>query len=254
MSSLLPFHKLIPYNGSIENPIVFIHGFLESHTIWYHLPLSELKRSVLLVDIPGFGKSDLFDDNPPSVRYFADELMNLIENYNINQCDLIGHSMGGYIGLELLKMSDAIRKLVLLNSNFWTDSESKKKDRTRAADILLKNKNLFISEAIPNLFLYPEKHRNTVEKLISEAKSGTAEWYAYASLAMRERVDFTEFLKANPKRFEVIQGEKDTLIPAEQMQENCHGWKDFHIISESGHMSLFEQPQGVTSTLKILLS
>lgn len=250
MSDLLPFHKWIPYNGSTENPIVFIHGFLESHTIWYHLPLSELKRPVLLVDVPGFGKSNLFDDNTPSIRYFADELMTLIENYNINQCDVVGHSMGGYIGLELLKKSTIFRKLILLNSNFWTDAEAKKKDRTRVADILLKNKNLFISEAIPNLFLHPDKHQNTVEHIISEAKSGTAEWYAYASLAMRERADFTEFLKENPHRFEVIQGAEDALIPMVQMEENCKGWKAFSLISESGHMSLFEQSEKTLLVLK----
>lgn len=254
MNNQFSFHKLIPYNGIIENPIVFIHGFLESHTIWYHLPLSELKRPVLLVDVPGFGKSNLFDDNIPSVRYFADELALLLGSYNICQCDLVGHSMGGYVGLELLQLSDSIQKLVLLNSNFWADSDLKKTDRTRVADILLKNKNLFVSEVIPNLFLYPEKHQNTIEKLISEAKSGTAEWYAYASLAMRERADFTEFLKKNPTRVEIIQGGKDVLISVEQMQEKCNGWKNIHIISESGHMSLFEQPKEVISVLNHFLA
>lgn len=253
MSNCLPFHKLIPYNGNIQNPIVFVHGFLESHTIWYHLPLSELKRPLLLIDVPGFGKSDLFDDDLPSIRYFADELTNLLESYNISRYDLIGHSMGGYIGLELLKTDEKIHKLVLLNSNFWTDSESKKKDRTRVADILLKNKNLLISEAIPNLFLHPNKYRMVIEKLISEAKTGTAEWYAYASLAMRERSDFTKFLKETSNRFEVIQGKKDTLISTEQMLRECDGWKDIHIISESGHMSLFEQPKEVISILKRVL-
>jgi pimeloyl-ACP methyl ester carboxylesterase len=253
MDNHSPFHKWIPYNGSIENPIVFIHGFLESHTIWSYLPLGELKRPVLLVDVPGFGKSNLFDDNIPSIRYFADELDALFNSYDINQYDLVGHSMGGYIGLELLKISDKIQKLVLLNSNFWADSNSKKTDRTRVADILLKNKDLFVSEAIPNLFLHPEKHLNTIKKLIAEAKSGTPEWYAYASLAMRERIDFTDFIKENSNRFEVVQGEKDALIPTEKMQKKCKGWKDIKIVSESGHMSLFEQPQEVISILKTIL-
>lgn len=247
------FYKWISFNGKTDNPVVFIHGFLETHTMWYHLPVDQLKRPVLLVDVPGFGKSNLLDDNTPSIRYFATEIKSLLEQYKITDYTVVGHSMGGYIGLELLRMSENIQKLVLLNSNFWTDSDVKKKDRTRVADILLKNKNLFISEAIPNLFLSPDKHQTVIEELISEAKSGTAEWYAYASLAMRERTDFTEFLKENPNRLEIIHGEKDALIPTEQMEENCRGWKDFHTIRNSGHMSLFEQPKEVISVLQKLL-
>lgn len=247
------FYKWIPFNGKTENPVVFIHGFLETHTIWYQLPVDQLKKPVLLIDVPGFGKSNLLDDHDPSVWYFATEINALLEQYKITDYSVVGHSMGGYIGLELLKLSENLQKLVLLNSNFWTDSDLKKKDRTRVADILLKNKNLFISEAIPNLFLHPDQHQAIITELISEAKSGTAEWYAYASLAMRERADFTDFLKENPDRVEIIHGEKDALIPTEQMQGNCRGWKGFHTIQDSGHMSLFEQPKEVISLLQKML-
>lgn len=249
----LPFHKWLPLNGSIENPIVFLHGFLETHTIWYHLPLSDLKRPILLVDIPGFGKSNLFDDHHPSIRYFSDEVSTLLDVYGVNTCQIVGHSMGGYVGLELLKNNESVRKLVLLNSNFWTDSDVKKTERTRVADILLKNKNLFISEAIPNLFLNPEHHRSEVNELIREAKSGIAEWYAYASIAMREREDFTSFLKEHPEHFEIIHGERDSLFSTELIQEKCKGWKSIYILQNSGHMSLFEHPRNVIDFLLELL-
>lgn len=247
------FHKWIPFNGSIESPVVFLHGFLETHAIWYHLPISRLNRPVLLVDIPGFGKSSLFDDNNPSIRYFAEEIAALLEQYNVGHYQVVGHSMGGYIGLELLKSFEKTQKLILLNSNFWADSDEKKKERTRVADILLKSKNIFISEAIPNLFFHPEAHTSIIEELINEAKSGTAEWYAYASLAMRERSDFKNFLKENTGRFEIIQGEDDSLIPETTMEEKCHGWKDFHVVKGSGHMSLFEQPHEVVAILQNIL-
>lgn len=247
------FHKWIPNKGSIENPLVLIHGFLESHTIWYQLPLSKLNRPVLLLDVPGFGKSDLLDDNHPSIAYFAREIDQLLRSYKVSNCQIVGHSMGGYIGLDLLEHSENVQKVILLNSNFWTDSDQKKKDRTRVADILLKSKNLFISEAIPNLFLHPEKHQTTIDALIQEAKTGIAEWYAYASLAMRERRDFTSFLKEHPERIEIIQGDQDALIPLSTMEENCAGWKTIHIVKDSGHMSLFEQAEEVIALLHTLL-
>lgn len=246
------YYKWIPWNGNTENPIVFIHGFLETHSIWYHLPLSRLNRPILLVDVPGFGKSNLLDDNHPSIRYFADEIDTLLTTYNVVNCQIVGHSMGGYIGLELIKKSDKVQKLVLLNSNFWADSEHKKTDRTRVADILLKNKNLFISEAIPNLFIHPEKQQANIEQLIREAKSGTAEWYAYASIAMRERADFTSFVEENSHLLEIIHGEKDTLIPTATLLEKS-GEKELHIVQNSGHMSLFEQPEEVMRILQKVL-
>ncbi|MBC9812067.1 alpha/beta hydrolase [Crocinitomicaceae bacterium CZZ-1] len=247
------FHKWVPNKGSIENPLVLIHGFLESHTIWYQLPLSKLNRPVLLLDVPGFGKSDLLDDNHPSIAYFAQEIDALLTDYKVNTCQIIGHSMGGYIGLELLEKTTRVRKVTLLNSNFWTDSDQKKKDRTRVADILLKSKNLFVSEAIPNLFLNPEQHKETIDALIQEAKTGTAEWYAYASLAMRERRDFTSFLREHPEKVEIIQGDQDALIPLSAMEERCFGWKTIHVVKNSGHMSLFEQPGEVLSLLNTIL-
>lgn len=248
------FHKWIPFNKSTENPIVFIHGFLETHTIWYHIPINHLKRPVLLIDVPGFGKSSLLDDNNPSIDYFAEEILCLLNKYDVNSYQVVGHSMGGYIGLEILKSSEKAQKLVLLNSNFWADSGVKKKERTRVADILLKSKNLFVLEAIPNLFIHPGKHSSIIKELTEEAKKGIAEWYAYASLAMRERKDFSDFLKENSARIEIIHGEQDSLIPTKVMEEKCHGWKDFHIVQNSGHMSLFEQPDEVITVLQQLLN
>lgn len=247
------FHKWLPLNGSSEHPVVLIHGFLESHTMWYKLPLSKLNRPILLIDVPGFGKSNLLDDNHPSIRYYADEIVALLENYNISKCQVVGHSMGGYIGLELVKNTDKVQKLVLLNSNFWADSEQKKVDRTRVADILLKNKNLFISEAIPNLFVDPTQHKTVVNELILEAKSGVAEWYAYASIAMRERADFTKFFQKNSDLIDIIQGEKDALIPTATMLEKASD-KEVNIIKDSGHMSVFEKPEEVMQLLTKILN
>lgn len=248
------FHKWIPFNGSTKDPVVFIHGFLETHTIWYGLSLQQIERPILLLDVSGFGKSPLLDDHHPSIDYFSSEVIALLQTYQVDNYDIVGHSMGGYIGLELLKKDHQAKKLILLNSNFWEDSDLKKKERTRVADVLLKSKNLFISEAIPNLFVHPEQHPTIVQELINEAKNGVAEWYAYATLAMRERADFSSFLKQNPDSFEIIHGENDALIPTQAMEEKCNGWKDFHTVKDSGHMSLFEQPKEVIALLKKLLS
>lgn len=246
------YYKWIPFEGKTENPLVLIHGFLETHEIWYKLPLQQLQRPLLLLDVPGFGKSQLLDDNEPSIAYFANEINDLLIAYSIKKFEVVGHSMGGYIGLELLQLNPLMERVVLLNSNFWADHSTKQRDRTRVADLLLKAKNLFINEAIPALFIDKKKQANNIKELVSSAKSGIAEWYAYASLAMRDRKDFTAYLKENPSKVEIIHGELDNLISTENIQKLCTGWKDVQIISDSGHMSIFEEPKKVVELLNQL--
>jgi pimeloyl-ACP methyl ester carboxylesterase len=41
--------------------VVFLHGFLESISMWEYLALHELNRTCILFDIPGHGKSELTD-------------------------------------------------------------------------------------------------------------------------------------------------------------------------------------------------
>lgn len=244
------FHKWLPYKGKMENPIVLIHGYLESHTMWYQLPLSDLERPILLVDVPGFGKSNLLDDNLPSIRYFADSILKLIQQYELTEYTVIGHSMGGYIGLEMMQNNPALKHLILLNSNFWADSEQKKTDRTRVADILLKVKNRFIAEAIPNLFAFPEQHQAQINALVNEAQQGIAEWYAYASLAMRERIDYTEFVHVNSNKISIVHGENDGLISTELLIEKTKNTAPIHLIPHAGHMAVFEEPEKVMEVLK----
>ena len=72
----------------------------------------------------------------------------------------------------------------MLNSNYWSDSFSKKKDRERVSNIAFKAKNYFIQEAIPNLFSDQKKYKVEIQELIQDAQKMTPEAISYASLAM----------------------------------------------------------------------
>jgi pimeloyl-ACP methyl ester carboxylesterase len=56
--------------------LVFLHGFLESSTMWDHLPLQELNVHCIFIDLPGHGQSPLNDlAEIPSIRFMADEVL-----------------------------------------------------------------------------------------------------------------------------------------------------------------------------------
>ena len=223
-------------------PVVFLHGFMESKSMWYCLELSTLPMRCLFIDLPGHGESLLDDENEkPSIQYFASKVRSFLSWQKIAQYDVVGHSMGGYVAMELKKNDANCQKVVLLNSNFWEDSEQKKRDRVRVADLVFKAKNLFVSEAIPGLFYSKKGIEAEVQHLIKEAKNMSSDAIAYAALAMRERKDLASILMNHPSEFLIISGQHDPLIAPQEMKYRLPSEQIQYIILENaGHMAHIE--------------
>ena len=235
--------------------LVFIHGFLESSTMWEALPLRTLRHQCIFIDLPGHGKSAL-ENTPeePSICWMADQVISTLEDLGINSFSIVGHSMGGYVALEIKRLTPGCRKVVLLNSNFWTDGEQKKKDRVRVASLVLKAKNLFIREAIPHLFHDLIKHEEVILSLASEAKKMEASAIAFSSLAMRNRTDFSAHIQENPLDYLFIHGVLDRLIEVEEYQIKTAVFPEqLCLIDGAGHMSPWENPTAVMNCIKSVL-
>jgi pimeloyl-ACP methyl ester carboxylesterase len=240
----LPFS--LHYSVQGEGPTwVFLHGFLESSTMWDYLPLDNLPVQQICIDLPGHGWSfELL--STPSIELMALEVQRVLDHLAISSFSVVGHSMGGYVGLELSKMK-GFEHLVLLNSNCWADSEQKKHDRLRVAQIVQNAKDIFIREAIPHLFRNASANNAAISKLIDEAKHLSADAIAQSTLAMRERTDFTDFVNTYPEKFTFIHGIHDRLVSVEELQQkvpNAH----IHLL-DSGHMSHIEASEEVLRIL-----
>jgi pimeloyl-ACP methyl ester carboxylesterase len=107
-----------------EPRAIFLHGFgSDLHTwdgVW-----SELAGALpaLRYDLRGFGQSVSSDDAPFN---HADDLRAILDAKNIEQCDLVGVSMGGGIALNFtLDHSDRVRNLILVSPSLvaWEWSE-----------------------------------------------------------------------------------------------------------------------------------
>lgn len=229
--------------------LVFLHGFLESSTMWSYIPLNELHARCVLIDLPGHGQSPLTDTAEiPSIRFMAQQVLEVLKELKITQFTLIGHSLGAYVGLELCQLAPC-QKLILLNSNCWSDDEQKRRDRLRVADLVYSAKKHFVREAIPGLFGRPNDFQAEIKQLIDEANHMSADAIAYAALAMRERVDYTEEVLANPSKYVFIHGELDTLVSSEQLQLRVPGIH-VHFLPNAGHMSHIESSDEVIFLLK----
>jgi len=229
--------------------LVFLHGFLESSTMWDYLPLNEWNVHCILIDLPGHGQSSLNDSSEiPSIRFMAEEILRVLQAENVEEFTIIGHSLGAYVGLELMQLSTC-QKLILLNSNCWSDDEQKRRDRLRVAELVFKAKKHFIREAIPNLFGRPTDFQNEIAALVEEANHMSADAIAYAALAMRERTDYTEEVVANPSKYVFIHGELDTLVSSEHMRSRLPGIR-VHFLPNAGHMSHMESSEDVFELLR----
>jgi len=231
---------------------VFLHGFLESMTMWNYLSLSELKGKHVFIDLPGHGKSGINDDQIPSIDHMVESVMEVLSKEGIEEFDIIGHSMGGYVALGLKDQMPGCRRLVLLNSNYWSDPPEKQKDRDRVSEIAFASKGYFLQEAIPNLFSDPQKHQEEISLLISEAKLMSSEAISYASLAMKNRRNMSDVL--NKSDYIVIHGALDKHIQKKQFDLETLGKNNFHEIADAGHMCHIEKPGQVIDILGSYLS
>lgn len=234
------------------NVFVFLHGFLESSTMWNYLNLSQLMAKKIYIDLPGHGKSDVTLPESPSIEFMAEKVNEVLLSLEVKNITIIGHSMGGYVALELAKINSKVKNVVLLNSNFWADSEEKKHDRDRVVEILKTAKDKFIQEAIPNLFSYPEKYQEEIKQIVDEAKSFDVNGIKFATIAMRNRTDNSVWVEKNAKQLFVIQGELDKTAPLKTMQERLPKSANFNLIHNAGHMTHIESKEIILELIKEL--
>jgi pimeloyl-ACP methyl ester carboxylesterase len=238
-----------------ENVIVLLHGFLESSTMWDGLDMVQLNSRVIALDLPGHGKSKDLPEGKPSIEAMAIAVEDSLADLGVETYSVVGHSMGGYVALELKRRSNKVKKVVLLNSNCWTDNEQKKNDRKRVAEIVYGSKNFFLREAIPNLFLEPARFLKQIEDLIREASEMSPDAIAYSSLAMANRADLCGLLLRNSDHFWFIQGEGDRIVPLEMAKERLPPeYLGFLVIEGSGHMVHVERPDDLMLVLQQIFS
>jgi pimeloyl-ACP methyl ester carboxylesterase len=225
-------------------PMVLLHGFPFNHTIWDSF-VNELSKSfrVITPDLPGFGKSEALPGNF-TINDVAGALLPWLEKIQVNKPIIVGHSLGGYVALALVKLKPGICSgLVLFHSTAYPDSEEKKQNRNKVLEFIEKNGVLaFTSNFIPPLF---SNHQHpSIADVRHIAVQASAETVIGYTVAMRDRPDQRSLLKEFPEPVMIISGEKDSGISVDSVKEQKAIAKsiEVHILSEAAHMGMFEKP------------
>lgn len=102
--------------GSGRN-LVMLHGWGQDvSTFWGLIPLLKNNFKIYLIDLPGFGRSDL-PKKAFTISDYAEVVKEFIKKEKIQDPIILGHSMGGRVAIKLASKSPQIfRKLILEDS------------------------------------------------------------------------------------------------------------------------------------------
>jgi len=167
---------------------------------------------------------------------------------------VIGHSMGGYVALEMLRRSPArIERVALLNTHARPDSRESTENRRRLMALAERDFPAVIQALMPKLLAPAHQQEIAMTGTISEmALAVGKEAFARQERAIIGRIDSRPHLAAIRCRALVIAGREDQIMPLEWLQELAQGIPGarLEVIDACGHMSTIERPGTVARLLK----
>ena len=237
-------------------PLLLIHGFGEDSRVWQE-SFETLTNycEVVMPDLPGSGQSALHLDTASSIDEMANAMHALMSDLGFEKYVVMGHSMGGYIGMALAdKYPQSLLGLGLVHSTAKADSEEKKAIRLKAISFMEENgSSAFLKTAIPGLFSpeFAEKHPEIINTLIENGRDfGTATLAAYYR-AMIARPDRTHLLQQASYAVLFVAGALDKAVALEDILPQMHlpTVSYVYIFENTAHMGMYEDPLNFEAAL-----
>jgi pimeloyl-ACP methyl ester carboxylesterase len=221
------------------SPLVFLHGFCETHQIWDSF-IEELTPhfTILLFDLPGFGSS-----RPLNRQFTIDEVgrevIAELDHLKIDSCVVVGHSLGGYVALAMQSIRPTLfAGIVLFHSTVFADSEEKKLNRDKTIDFVEKyGVAPFVETFVPNLF-YSNAHP-AISLVFQMALSTPQQVLINYTMAMRDRPTCENLTGYKAL---ILAGNHDSVVPltVSKKMASLPNKPALVCLPSSGHMGMFE--------------
>ena len=227
----------------MKKPLLLLHGWMARieamAPIYQHFSKT---RKVIVLDFPGQGgKSDTLKD-VWGVPEYGEMVKALLDDLEINKCDVIGHSFGGRVIIYLsAKYKDLFNKIVLTDAAGIKPKTSIKK--------LFKIYSYKASKFLMKLFMSKEKYNKKLEEM--RMKKGSSDYVMLTSDTMREtfkkviNLDLTDKLKEIEQSTLLVWGENDKDTPlymAKIMEKNIRD-SGIVVLENAGHFSYLDNAQ-----------
>ncbi len=234
--------------------IVLLHGFMESLEMWHpFLPSLTKDFSVVMIDLPGHGKSKCLDE-VHSMPLMAEQVKKILEKENISKCTMVGHSMGGYVALAFAKeYPEYLNGLSLFHSHPFPDTEEARRNRARTIEIVEQDKAGFISSFVSSLYFEENRDRlkQKIERQKEIAREMKPEGITAALKGMKEREGSLDFLAETNIPMLFIAGKKDTRADLDKLLKAVAlpSHSEVLILDRVAHMGFYEAPDKTLNTL-----
>ena len=250
----------LTYTDAGEGPItiLLIHGFGGDRTVWEH-QINYLSKYYRLIapNLPGVHCQPLpmHHSETPTLFNYVEVLHELMHHLSIDTYYIMGHSMGGYIGLAFADYYvNHVKGLGLIHSSAFEDSEAKKASRIKVAEFIETfGTRRYLETAVANLYAksYEKAHPEIIQDRIDMVSDISPKAMIQFTMAMKNRKPYTALLSQKRIPIWMIVGKEDLAIPFEdsKAQLDLLPQKNVLVLDHVGHMGMLESPDQVNEAI-----
>jgi pimeloyl-ACP methyl ester carboxylesterase len=247
-------------------PVVFLHGFATSGHLWSDVvSLLPPGRRLVVVDLLGFGRSDLPTSRSLTLRAHAERVIAMLDTLGVAAACIVGHGLGGGIAQALaVHWPPRVTRLALVASIAF--------DRWPTRDVRLARATLALTRHLPPAWLLsmvrtelergyrdPSRAVHSIEKYARPfaTEEGRAALVRHiAALDERETAVLATRLREIDVPSAVIWGEDDPFLPASlgrRLAEAIPG-ATLNVVPGAKHFVPEDAPRQVADALTALFA
>jgi pimeloyl-ACP methyl ester carboxylesterase len=247
-----------------EDPVVLVHGLGGQGQNWLeNVPRLAQDRRVIAMDLPGFGLTPKREDDDVTIPGYGRWVNKLCDKLGLEQIELVGNSMGGYIAAEVaIQFPERVKRLVLVSAAGISSAEtlqapiltlgriatalatnSAARHRHLASRPLTRHLSLALVARHPRLL----KADLAYEGFFKGAGKGGFDDALRACLDY----DFRDRLPEVKVPTLIVWGEKDSIIPVRDADEFERLIEDSRkiVMKDTGHIPMAERPRTFNEVL-----
>tara|TARA_R110000868_G_scaffold601_2_gene4283 strand:+ start:417 stop:1193 length:777 start_codon:yes stop_codon:yes gene_type:complete len=243
--------------GSKKGLLLFIHGNSSSSEIFNDIIESKkIAQSILLVDLPGHGKSMNTQDqlNDFSISSYSEKITALIKKFD-NEILLIGNSLGGHIAIEIASDIPQLKGLVIFGT-----PPLKKPINFSEAYMPLPESQTFLNEfptdieiqEAANAAIYNINLAEEIIKIFKKANPEVRKAYAIDMTEGRLQNEFEIFTNLDIPKY-IIAGSHDLSINFNYLKlvaNSCRNTCELIVFQNCGHYPSHEKPAEFLNTIQ----
>ena len=232
-------------------PLVLVPGLMCDHTVWEPLlPFMGVSQTCQMID----------HQSANSLSRMAEQLLEVSPPKFV----MAGHSMGGRVALEVLRMApERVAGVALMDTGYLAKlggaaGELEVSKRLVLLEIAQSKGIRAMAQEWVKGMVHPNRlaDKALIETILKMFETKNSDIFARQLLALIFRKDATDVLKSISVPTLILCGQQDAWSPPSQHEEMLQyvPHAAMSVIEDAGHMSTMEKPQAVAEAMNRWLS